>query len=93
MTNEEKTRSLFRAEKRKTPRTVIGLLFGMCIGALIGWRLGNSVIGINVGMAIGATLGLCSDKVVPRRSRIAVGLFMTSVFLVAAFMKLRPVFS
>lgn len=89
MMNEKNTRSLFRAEKSRAPRAVIGLLVGMSIGVLVGWYFGKPTMGLGPGMFIGATVGICSDKALPRRARIGWGIFVTCAIAFAAF-QLRP---
>ena len=89
MMNEKNTRSLFRAEKSRAPKTVIGLLIGMLLGILIGWYFGKPTAGLGPGMLVGATVGVCSDAALPRGARIAWGIFVTCALAFVAF-QLRP---
>lgn len=73
MMNEKNTRSLFRAEKPRAPRVVVGMLIGLAIGVLAGWYFEKPDSGIGPGMLIGMNVALCTGATVPLRGRIACG--------------------
>lgn len=72
----------------KSLRGVVGMLIGMGAGGIAAWPLGMPQL-LGFGMFTGAVIGICSDPVVPKRSRLALGVFALGLAVLIAVAYLR----